>query len=229
MKRLLLTITVFFLFCSMCFGGANTGVNYATAIGYSEDDWANPNAAFICDETYATATTSGQISYFGEFGFHLPYRAIITGVEVILTLGKTSHCNVSKPGLSTVYITGDNYVTVGSKTVGASTPVSIKTLGASNDRWNKVSMIMGEFLTLTPSGFNNDLFSVGISANLAGTWSCESGYSEELWLDCVGAKVYYKMPESPYIAKLREIFNVPQDFMRKIYMAESTGHLVKMR
>jgi hypothetical protein len=164
------------------------GNNY----GYSEDDWANPEYLFADDDSYATATYTGQISYVINFNFQIPYQAKITGVEVQVQWRINPQCTVSKPGNQTVLVTPDAWVTSGSKTQSLTTTTfTTYTYGGSGDLW-------GTALKWSPDSFNSNAFQVAIQASLAGTWSCNVGYTPAIHCDFVQARIHYQMPDSPH-------------------------------
>jgi hypothetical protein len=184
--RFLSLLLAGFLFCGA--GLTDTKNCVYPDPNFEEDPWNSAGSMCADDAAYGTCTYTGQNSYFEQYGFIIPYEAKITGIEVIIEAYKPM-CGVSKPGLNTVYVTPDGWITNGSKTTtfNYATPTVI-TLGSSGDLWGA---------NWSPHSFNSGLFRTGILCSLAGTWLCAEGESAEWDVDYVTARVSYLLPNDP--------------------------------
>jgi hypothetical protein len=159
----------------------------------SDDPWNNWYLVGADDGSYAYTSLTGSWDFCWGFNFNIPYQAKITGCEILIEKQHTPECSVAKQGAQSVQVTNDRNLTAYSaaKTFTTSGSWVVVTLGDSGDLWglqgwNAKNMNDGASLQVL------------VTSSIAGTWSCTYGYTQQIRIDYIAARLHYTMPDSPH-------------------------------
>ncbi|MEZ4104275.1 MAG: hypothetical protein R3B60_03235 [Candidatus Paceibacterota bacterium] len=123
-----------------------------TATGDVDNDWTNPENAYVSDGVYSTAATSNLRQSYNGFNFGIPSGNTIEGIAVKLDASGTTASGTIDVALS--WDSGSSYTTAKATPTLSGSDI-IYTVGGSSDKWGR---------SWTSSEFNGTNFRLRITA-----------------------------------------------------------------
>ena len=141
-----------------------------TTLG-SVSQWTNPTNAYLENNMYATAATTGLMQDYRTFNFNVPEESTISGIEV--RLAARAQSAGGSIGVELSWNDGETTTASGNQTTPLTTSSTLYLLGGGSATWGR---------SWNPGDFSNGTFTLRLTSDLS---------NNTIELDAVDVRVYH--------------------------------------